>query len=79
MMERRVRRQQPQPAFEEQGLLESGYTRRDPDAVSLSRRRFILPAGVVRAATLALPVVHSIAAPTPAPASTASGNLRPAI
>lgn len=55
--------------LEEQGLIESGYSRRDPDAVRLSRRRFIRRAGVVGAATLALPVVQSIAAPAAAAAA----------
>jgi DNA-binding transcriptional ArsR family regulator len=54
--------------LEEQGLIEAGYSRRDADAVRLSRRRFIRRAGAVGAAALALPVVHGVVAPTPAQA-----------
>jgi DNA-binding transcriptional ArsR family regulator len=55
--------------LEEQGLIESGYSRRDADSVRLSRRRFIRRAGAVGAAALALPVVHGVVAPTPAQAA----------
>lgn len=57
--------------LEEQGLIESGYVRRDAAATRLDRRRFIRRAGLVGAAALALPVVQSIVAPTPAAAVTA--------
>jgi hypothetical protein len=63
--------------LEESGLIESGYRRRDPDEVRLSRRRFIRRVGVVGAAALALPVVHSIAAPTPAQADSVPRNSTP--
>jgi coenzyme PQQ synthesis protein D (PqqD) len=53
----------------EQGLLESGYERRNTAATTVSRRRFIHRAGVVGTATMALPVVQGIVAPTPAAAS----------
>jgi hypothetical protein len=53
----------------EQGLIESGYARRDPDAARLSRRRFIRRVGVVGTAALALPVVQGVVAPTPAGAA----------
>jgi DNA-binding transcriptional ArsR family regulator len=60
--------------LEEQGLMEAGYPRRDPDTARLSRRRFIRRVGVVGTAALALPVVQSIVAPAPAAAqSTCSG------
>jgi hypothetical protein len=52
----------------EQGLIESGYMHRDPGEAGVSRRRFIRRAGVVGAVALALPVVESIVAPTPAAA-----------
>jgi hypothetical protein len=52
--------------LEEQRLLESGYPQRDPDAATLSRRRFIHRAGVVGSAAVALPVIQGIVAPTPA-------------
>ena len=54
--------------LEEQGLIESGYERRDEETTRLDRRRFIRRAGVVGAGALALPVVQSIVAPTPAAA-----------
>lgn len=55
--------------LEEQGLIESGYVRRDPDVARMSRRRFIRRVGVVGSAALALPVVQGIVAPTPAAAA----------
>jgi hypothetical protein len=48
----------------EQGLIESGFVRRDADTARLSRRRFIRRVGVVGSAALALPVVQSIVAPS---------------
>jgi len=54
--------------LDEQGLIESGYTHRDPDASRMSRRRFIRRVGVVGSAALALPVVQSIIAPSSAAA-----------
>jgi DNA-binding transcriptional ArsR family regulator len=54
--------------LEENGLIEAGYTRRDADDARVSRRRFIRRIGVVGTAALALPVVQSIVAPTPAAA-----------
>jgi hypothetical protein len=60
--------------LEEQGLLESGYPRREPHAARLSRRRFIRRVGVVGTAALALPVVQSIVAPTPAAAQSNGGG-----
>jgi hypothetical protein len=60
--------------LEEHGLIESGYTRRDPNAARLSRRRFIRRVGVVGTAALALPVVQSIVAPTPAAAQSGGGG-----
>ena len=55
------------------GLLENA-PERDREAARLSRRRFIRRAGTVSAAALALPVVHSIVAPTPAAAQTGSSS-----
>src|SRR5581483_2818229 len=49
--------------LEEQGLIESGYERRDADTARLSRRRFIRRVGVVGSAALVLPVVQSVVAP----------------
>jgi hypothetical protein len=54
--------------LDEQGLIESGFARRDPGAARVSRRRFIRRVGVVGTAALALPVVQSIVAPTSAAA-----------
>jgi DNA-binding transcriptional ArsR family regulator len=54
--------------LEEQGLIESGYVRRDLEVTRLDRRRFIRGTGVVGAAALMLPVVQSVVAPAPAAA-----------
>jgi hypothetical protein len=51
----------------EKDLLE-GAPARGPDATRLSRRRFIRRVGTVGVAALALPVITSLAAPTPASA-----------
>ena len=51
----------------ERGLIE-GSTPRAPEATRLSRRRFIRRVGTVGVAALALPVVTSLAAPSPAAA-----------
>jgi hypothetical protein len=59
----------------EHELLESGYERRDVWATRLSRRRFINRVGLVGAAAVAMPVVASLAVPSPAAA--ASGNSYP--
>ncbi|HZU61258.1 MAG TPA: PqqD family protein [Solirubrobacteraceae bacterium] len=55
--------------LDEEGLLEAGYERREPSLSRLSRRRFIGRVGAVSTAALALPVVQSIVAPTPAAAA----------
>jgi hypothetical protein len=57
----------------EQALIESGYEVRDANASRLSRRRFIRRVGAVGAAAMALPLVQSIVAPTPAAAQ--SGDM----
>ena len=49
-------------------LIDSGYAPRDADTAGVSRRRFIRRVGVAGTAALALPVVQSIIAPTPAAA-----------
>jgi hypothetical protein len=54
--------------LQEQGLIADGYAPRDVASARLDRRRFIRRAGVVGAGALALPVVQSIVAPTPAAA-----------
>jgi hypothetical protein len=54
--------------LEEHGLIEAGYGRRDRLAAQFNRRRFISRVGVVTTAAVALPVVQSIVAPTPAAA-----------
>jgi hypothetical protein len=56
----------------EHGLIASGYERREPAAVKLSRRRFVGKVGLVGAAAIAMPVVASLVVPTPA--SAASGS-----
>jgi hypothetical protein len=53
----------------EHGLIESGYDTRDAHAARLSRRRFIRRVGVVGAAAMSVPVVHSMLVPTPAAAA----------
>ena len=55
------------------GLLESGYEARDSTAVRLTRRRFIRRVGVVGAAAMTLPVVHSLVVP-PAAAAVSGGG-----
>jgi coenzyme PQQ synthesis protein D (PqqD) len=55
--------------LDDQGLLESGYKRRDLATSRSSRRRFIRRVGVIGAAALALPIAQSVAAP-PAQAAT---------
>ena len=52
----------------EHGLIESGYDPREANAARISRRRFIRRVGVVGAASMAVPVVHSMVVPTPAAA-----------
>jgi hypothetical protein len=58
------------------GLLASGYEQRDATAVRLTRRRFIRRVGVVGAAAMTVPVVHSLVVPPAAAA--ASGSYPPA-
>jgi hypothetical protein len=53
----------------EEDLLEAGYEPRRRSDARLSRRRFIHRVGAVSTAALALPVVQSIVAPTPAAAT----------
>jgi hypothetical protein len=52
----------------EQELLDTGYERREARATKLSRRRFIRRVGVAGGAAMALPLVQSVVAPTPADA-----------
>ena len=59
----------------EHGLIENGHEPREATASRLSRRRFLRRVGVVGAAAVAMPVVHSIVVPTPAAA--ASGGYTP--
>lgn len=54
--------------LQEHGLIESGFSARDPGEARMSRRRFIRRVGVVGAAALALPVVQSVVAPSAAAA-----------
>jgi hypothetical protein len=51
------------------GLIDSGYDGCDAKEADVTRRRFIRRAGVVGTAALALPVIQSIVAPTPAAAA----------
>ena len=55
------------------GLLQSGYEARDSNAVRLTRRRFIRRVGVVGAAAMAVPVVHSLVVPPAAAAASGGG------
>jgi Coenzyme PQQ synthesis protein D (PqqD) len=55
------------------GLLQSGYEARDSNAVRLTRRRFIRRVGVVGAAAMTLPVVHSLVVPPAAAAASGGG------
>jgi coenzyme PQQ synthesis protein D (PqqD) len=57
----------------EHGLIESGYDAREARAARLSRRRFIRRVGVVGAAAMSVPVVHSMVVPTPAAAASGGG------
>lgn len=57
----------------EHGLIESGYSPREAHAARLSRRRFIRRVGVVGAAAMSVPVVHSMVVPTPAAAQSGGG------
>ncbi len=59
----------------EHDLIQSGHERREPSATRLNRRRFIRRVGVVGAAAVSVPVVHSMVVPTPA--SAASGGYAP--
>jgi hypothetical protein len=54
--------------LKENGLIDTGYRLRDPQAERVSRRRFIRRGTAVGAAVLALPAVQSVVAPTPAAA-----------
>ena len=56
--------------LQKNGLIESGYEQRDPDAARLSRRQFVRRVGVVAAVAVGIPVVHSMAAPKPAAGGT---------
>jgi hypothetical protein len=56
----------------EHGLLLSGYEQRDASAARLSRRRFFQRVGIAGAAAMAVPIVYSMAAPTPAAAQSYS-------
>jgi len=60
----------------EHGLIQSGYRPREATAARVTRRRFIRRVGVVGAASMAVPVVHSMVVPTPAAAQ--SGGYPPA-
>ncbi len=55
------------------GLIQSGYESRDSNAVRLTRRRFIRRVGVVGAAAMAVPVVHSLVVPPVAAAASGGG------
>ena len=57
----------------EHGLIQSGYELRDADASRLNRRRFLRRVGVVGAAAISVPVVHSMVVPTPAAAASGGG------
>jgi hypothetical protein len=59
----------------EHGLISAGHEPRAASASRLSRRRFLRRVGVVGAAAISIPVVHSIVVPTPAAA--ASGGYTP--
>jgi hypothetical protein len=59
----------------EHGLIQAGHEPREVNASRLSRRRFLRRVGVVGAAAISMPVVHSIVVPTPAAA--ASGGYTP--
>lgn len=59
----------------EHGLIQAGHEPRELNASRLSRRRFLRRVGVVGAAAISMPVVHSIVVPTPAAA--ASGGYTP--
>jgi hypothetical protein len=59
----------------EHDLLESGYEARAVTAARISRRRFMRRVGVVGAAAMAVPVVHSMLVPSPAAA--VSGSYTP--
>jgi hypothetical protein len=63
-------------SLSQSGLLESGYERRDSNDVRITRRRFIRKVGVVGAAAMAVPVVHSLAVP-PAAAAASGGPYPP--
>jgi hypothetical protein len=57
--------------LEKHGLIDSGYERRDPNAARLSRRQFIRRVGIAAAVAVGVvPVVHSLAVPSPAAGST---------
>jgi Coenzyme PQQ synthesis protein D (PqqD) len=56
--------------LDDNGLLASGYTGREPAAEQVSRRRFMRRASAAGAAAIALPVVQSVVVPTAAAAST---------
>ncbi len=58
----------------EHGLIKSGYEPRDLNVARLSRRRFIRRVGIVGAASMAVPVVHSMVVPTPAAAQSGYNN-----
>jgi hypothetical protein len=55
------------------GLIQSGHEARDSNAVRLTRRRFIRRVGVVGAAAMAVPVVHSLVVPPAAAAASGGG------
>jgi hypothetical protein len=55
------------------GLIQSGYEAREPTAERISRRRFIRRVGVVGAAAVSLPIVHSLAVPSAAAAQSGGG------
>lgn len=56
------------------GLIESGYEQRDPNAARISRRHFVRRVGAVAAlAAWGVPVVHSMAVPQSASASSFPG------
>lgn len=54
------------------GLIESGYEPRQPNVQRITRRRFIRRVGVVGAAAVTLPIVHSLIVP-PAAAAQSGG------
>jgi hypothetical protein len=59
------------------GLIESGYEARSSNEARITRRRFIRRVGVVGAAAVALPIVHSLVVPPAAAAQSGGGPYPP--